>query len=86
MADYKETMAKTGAVIHGLCRGVSMYQGKEKAYWSVDVDVKSTKLPVNIRLPESFNRASLQEGELVKISVCFRPAFGGKGLEIHATE
>lgn len=82
---YKEMLEKTTITIIGICKGVSEYVNKDKkSYFSVDVEVKDTKMPVNVRLPENFNRAALGQYELVKIPVCIKPSWDRMGIVLEA--
>lgn len=69
---YKEMLEKTSCLIQGIVKGVNCYVNKDnKSFWSVDLEIKGTKSPVKIRLPEHFDRSKLQEYELARFSVAF---------------
>lgn len=84
--NFAETMSKTGIAIQGLVRSVNEYTSEKtkKVYYSVDVDVKETRLPVNIKLPLEYDRSKIIEGEVQRFNCKFQAAYGGKGLEIVA--
>jgi len=86
--NYKELIEKTGLQIIGLCKGVEEYVKKEtgKCYYSVDVEIKGTKMPVNIKLPEGYNKSHLKPFELVKLDCVIIPSFDRKGIQILATQ
>lgn len=83
---YKEMMAKTGCRIIGFVRSINEYVQKDtgKKFYSVDVDIREVRLPVNIKLREGYPIESIPEGELCQFNCQFRPSFGGKGLEVVA--
>lgn len=84
---FKQQMAKTGCKVVGLLRCKNEYVQKTtgRVFHSVDLDIQGTKLPVNVKLNENFNRAALPEdGELVSLVLGFRPGFGGKGYDVEA--
>lgn len=83
--NYKDLLAKTSVVVTGICKGVNEYVNAEKkSFWSVDLEILGTKMPVNVRLPEKFNRASLLEYEVVKINCQIKPSFDKKGIVLEA--
>lgn len=82
---YKEMLEKTVVMVVGICKGLNEYiSDKQKSYWSVDLEIKGTKMPVNIRLPENFNRQAFKEYELVKVSCVIKPTFDRKGIMLEA--
>jgi len=82
---YQEMIAKTMIVVVGIVKGINEYVNKEKvSYWSVDLEVKGTKMPVNIRLPEKFDRSKLVEYQLTKLECVVKPSFDKKGIVIEA--
>jgi len=83
---YKSMMSKTGIQIIGMLRSKNVYVSKAlKAYHSIDLDISGTKLPVNIRLPETFIQPETWvEGELCKVIVAVVPSFDRKGIELMA--
>lgn len=86
--NYKEMIEKTGLQIIGLCKGVEEYVKKDtgKCYYSVDVEIKGTKMPVNIKLPEGYNKSNLKPFELVKLDCIIIPSFDRKGIQILAVQ
>jgi len=73
---YKEMLEKTSCLVQGIVKSVNCYTNKDsKSYWSVDLEVRGTKMPINIRLPEDFDRSKLAEYELARFSVCFIDSF-----------
>lgn len=73
---YKEMLEKTSCLVQGIVKSINEYVNKDKvSYWSVDLEVKGTKSPVNIRLPSNFDRSKLAEYELARFSVCWVDSF-----------
>jgi len=73
---YKEMLEKTSCLVQGIVKSVNEYVNKDKkSFWSVDLEVKGTKSPVNIRLPDYFDRSKLVEYELARFSVAFVDSF-----------
>lgn len=82
---FKEMIDRTGLKITGICKGVNEFISKEqKAYYSVDVEIKGTKMPVNVKLPADFNRTVLKVYELVELSCIIMPSFDKKGIQLVA--
>lgn len=86
MPTYQELLEKSGIQIIGIVKSVNEFTSQKngKVYFSVDVEAKGTKMPINIKLPENFNRAALQCYELTKLMVRIMPGFDRKGIELHA--
>lgn len=84
MSAIREALEKTGIQIIGICKGVSEYVGKTRTYYSVDLECKGTKMPINVRLPEGFDRSKLPDYELVKLMCKIMPSYDKKAVEIHA--
>jgi len=83
--NIKELMAKTKIIIIGLCKGVNKYDSKNgKTYYSVDVEVQGTKSPINIKLPDEFDRSKFLDYELVQLNCMIRPGYDNKGIELRA--
>lgn len=82
--EYKEILSKTSLKIVGICKGVNKYVGKTKEYYSVDLEVKGTKMPVNVKLGDDFKRETLKDYELVVLDVVVMPAFDKRYFELHA--
>lgn len=83
--NIKEMIDKTGIVIVGLVKTVNEYVSDKKvSYWSVDVECKGTRLPVNIKLPHNFDRSKFKEYELVKVQCCMKPSFDRKSNDLEA--
>lgn len=77
-------LSKTGVQILGICKGINSYVGKEKTFWSVDLEVQGTRMFVNVRLPEGFNRSVFNLYELTKLNVRIVPTFDKKGIQLEA--
>lgn len=83
--NYKEMLDKTCCKVAGICKGVNCYTSDaKKDYWSVDLEIQGTKMPVNIRLPEGFPREKLIDYELALLTVCIKPSFDKKGIILEA--
>lgn len=84
--NYKDMVEKTGLLITGICKGVNEFVQRDtgKCYYSVDVEIKGTRMPVNIKLPEGFDKSKLIPFDLVNISCCIQPSFDRKGIQILA--
>jgi len=84
--NYKELIEKTGLRILGICKGVNEYVQKEtgKCYYSVDVEIKGTRMPVNVKLPEGYNKSKLVPFDMVQLDCCIQPSFDRKGIQILA--
>jgi len=82
---YKEMLEKTMCLVVGIVKGLNEYVNKDKkSYWSVDLEVKGTKSPVNVRLPDNFDRSKIVEYELVKLQCVFRDSFDRKSKVLEA--
>ena len=65
-------LEKTSCLVQGIVKAIKVYVNKDgKSFWSVDLEVKGTTAPVNIRLPADFDRSKLVEYELARFSVIF---------------
>ena len=85
--DYKELIQKTGVVCVGIVKSVNEYvSDKGRSYWSVDLECKGTKFPVNVRLPQGFPIQGLKEFELTKLAVTVQPTFDRKGIQLVALQ
>lgn len=84
--DLKTLYKKTGIKITGVVKGINSFPSKktDKTYWSVDLDVAETRLPINVKLPEEYDRGKLNEYEIVELQCKLMPTFDRKGIEIHA--
>lgn len=83
---YKEMVEKTGLRIVGICKGVNEFIKAEtgRCYYSVDVEIKGTRMPVNIKLPDQYNKSELKPCELVQLDCVIIPSFDRKGIQIQA--
>lgn len=82
---YKEMLEKTAVLIVGICKGINEYvNDKQVSYWSVDLEIQGTKMPVNVKLPTAFNRSVLKEYELAKLQCLIKPSFDKKGIVLEA--
>jgi len=82
---YKEMIEKTACLVIGIVKGVNEYVNKEgKSYWSVDLEVKGTKSPINVRLPLQFDRSKLVEYDIAKFSCKFQDSFDKKSKVLEA--
>lgn len=69
-------LEKTSCLVQGIVKSTNCYVNKDgKHFWSVDLEVKGTKMPINIRLPENFDRSKLAEYELARLAVSFIDSF-----------
>lgn len=84
--NYKDMIEKTGLKVSGICKGVNEYIQKEtgKAYYSVDLEIKGTRMPVNIKLPDQYNKSHLIPFEIVHLACCVQPSFDRKGIQLVA--
>jgi len=83
---YKEMLDKTCCLLVGIVKGLNEYVNAEKkSYWSVDLEVKGTKMPVNVRLPDGFERSKLVEYEIAKFQCVIKPSFDKKGIVLEAS-
>jgi len=84
--DLKEMIEKTGIIVQGINKGIQEFVSQKtgKRYYSVDVEVKGCRLPINISLPETYKISSLVQHELVKLNCIIKPGFDGKGIKIEA--
>lgn len=81
----QEMIEKTSIKVDGICKGVNEFVSqKGVSYWSVDVEVKGTRMPINIKLPANFKKESLRTYELCSLLVTIKPGFDRKGIELHA--
>ena len=83
-ATFKEMLEQTKINIVGICKGVNVYKGKDKEYHSVDLEIKGTKMPVNIKLPDNYDERKLVDYELVNLRCIVKPSFDKKAIELHA--
>ena len=83
----KEMLAKTKIEVVGICKGINEYiSDKGVTYWSVDVECRGTKMPINIKLPQGYNRLPLVEYDLVTIPCIVKPSFDKKGIYLEALQ
>lgn len=83
--NYKELLSKTSVIVIGINKGLNEYVNDKKvSYWSVDLEVLGTKMPVNVRLPAEYNRAALVEYDLCKIPCVIKPSFDKKAIVLEA--
>lgn len=84
--EYKDMLEKTGLPVIGICKGVNEYVQRDtgKCYYSVDVEIKGTRLPINIKLPEGYVKSKLIPFELVAIPCSIQPTYDRKGIRIVA--
>jgi hypothetical protein len=86
--EYAEMLGKTQIAIVGICKGVNEYVSKKsvppKIYFSVDVEVAPSKNPVNIKLPDNFDRLKLKLYDLCQIKCEIKPSYDKRSIEIHA--
>lgn len=85
---YKEMVEKTGMTLVGICKSLNEYIQKDtgKCFYSVDVEIKGTRGPVNIKLPAGYPMISLKPYELVSLSCIIKPSFDKKGITIEAVQ
>lgn len=84
--NYKDMIEKTSLKITGICKGVNEYIQKDtgRAYYSVDLEIKATRMPVNVKLPDGYNKSKLVPFDLVEILCSIQPSFDRKGIQIVA--
>ena len=84
--DLKKVYDKTGIRITGVVKGVNSYTSKKtgETYFSVDLDAKGSRLPINIKLPQGYDQTPFAEYEIVEVDCKIMPTFDKKGIEIHA--
>ena len=83
---YKESLEKTAIVVQGIVKGINEFTPKdsEKTFYSVDLEIKGTRLPVTVKLSDEYDRSQLNDFELAKIHCCIRPTFDRKGIQLYA--
>ena len=83
--ELREMMSKTGMQIVGVVRSINTYVSKEnKSYYSVDLDIAGCRQPINIALPESYDKSKLVECDLTKIALVVVPSFDKKNIKLQA--
>lgn len=83
--NYQELIQKTGVVSIGIVKSVNEYVStKGRSYWSVDLECKGSKFPINVGLPQGYPLSGLKEFELIKLSLAVVPTFDLKGRRLVA--
>lgn len=84
---YAEVLSQTSVVVTGVLKSVNAYESKDKTYWSLDVEVKGTRNPIVVRLPQKSNLQTEMQSKiytLISLPCCVKPTFGGKGYDLEA--
>lgn len=84
--NYKDMIEKTALRLIGICKGVNEYIKPDtgQAFYSVDVEIKGTRMPVNVKLPNGYNKSKLIPFEIIQLDCAIIPSYDRKGIQLQA--